>query len=586
MVLRNGLKKYFMKISEIKIHGIKSFDECLIKMSDYTVFVGENNSGKSNILFALLWFFGKEKLSQKDVNFSITDDPYIEVEFQLQRDEEFTHPQEYLVDGKFRVRAVLPRDKISDKPTACEYYGYIGNADSDIKNTKLLGWKTVAKPSFGDVIYMPSVRPLSEELKFTANSALNQLVTKNIIARIKSEDGKNNRYDRVVESINELSSYISQGEESAIQRLKKDISEKMLDYDKVHIGFDLVPPNADELIKSCFRPHTNVDGINDKLPLASQGDGFQRSMMFSLIANLAELNKGDNKGGKKTAKNDCTFYIIEEPELFLHPNHQTYFRNKLEEISILSESQVILTSHSPYFLNNVESYSQIKRVYMDEVVSKVAQITDGEVSNICDDNGRLMAEAKNECRELKLIEDDLVKEAEKIAKLDHLRYLLWIDPTRANAFLSQKVILVEGPTEKALFAFLFNNPKGAFYDESKTAKITIVDTVGKYHFYKFSRLLYKFGIKVWCIYDGDKDANKNNISHKLLNENIEKLKIDGTIQDCMKLDPSLEDCIGIAKDYNAPDIEFYVKLEQNTNKCTECENYGKIINFVKRAIDL
>ena len=53
-------------------------------------------------------------------------------------------------------------------------------------------------------------------------------------------------------------------------------------------------------------------------------------MMFSLIANLAELNKREQKAGKKTARNDCTFYLIEEPELFLHPNHQTYFRNKLE----------------------------------------------------------------------------------------------------------------------------------------------------------------------------------------------------------------------------------------------------------------
>ena len=574
-----------MKISEIKIHGIKSFRESTIGMSDYTVFVGENNSGKSNILFALLWFFGKEKIANKDINPSITDDPYIEVEFKLFKDEEFTHPKEYLVNGKFRVRAVLSRSKISDKPLACEYYGYTGDSDSDMKDTKLLGWKTVAKPSLGDVIYMPSVRPLSEELKFTANSALNQLVTKNIIARIKLEDEKDNHYARVVESINELSEFISRGKGSAIQKLKDDIANKMLDYDKVQIGFDLVPPDAEELIKSCFRPHTNVEGLSDKLPLSSQGDGFQRSMMFSLIANLAELNKVDQKMGKKTAKNDCTFYIIEEPELFLHPNHQTYFRNKLEEIAISPESQVILTSHSPYFLNNVASYSQIKRVYMESVISNVSQITDSEVSDICNKNGRLLAEAKNECSATKLSEIDVVKGAERIAKLDHLRYLLWIDPTRANAFLSQKVILVEGPTEKALFAFLFNNPKGAFYDESKTVQITIVDTVGKYHYYKFSNLLNKFGIKVWCIYDGDEDKCKNGISHKLLNENIEKLKTEGVIQDCMRLDPNLEDFLGIAKNHNSPDIEFYVQLEENINNCVDGENYKKIVRFVKAIVD-
>lgn len=573
-----------MKISQIKIHGIKSYTESSVDMSNYTVFVGENNSGKSNILFALLWFFGKEKLAIKDVNNSISDDPYIEVEFELQKDEEFTHPEEYLVDGKFKVRAVLSRSKISDKAMACEYHGYTGNTEEDIKDTKLLGWKTVAKPSFGDVIYMPSVRPLSEELKFTANSSLNQLVTKNIIARIKVEDEKNQHYGRVVESISALSNFISEGEGSAIQKLKEDISKKMLDYGNVQIGFDLVPPDAEDLIRSCFRPYTSVEGISDKLPLTSQGDGFQRSMMFSLIANLAELNKGEQKTGKKSAKNECTFYIIEEPELFLHPNHQTYFRNKLEEIANSNDAQIILTSHSPYFLNNVEKYSQIKRVYMDNIISQIAQVSDKEIDTICLDNGRLMAEAKNECRTTKLSELEIITESEKIAKSDHLRYLLWIDPTRANAFLSKKVILVEGPTEKALFSFLFNNPKGAFYDESETAKITIIDTVGKYHFYKFAKLLNKFGIKVWCIYDGDNDSCKKTISHKLLNENIENLKTNSVIKDCLRIDPDLETNLGIVKSVINPDVELYVNLEENINEYTKSDGYIKIVNFLKEVI--
>ena len=572
-----------MKISQIKIHGIKSYTESSVDMSNYTVFVGENNSGKSNILFALLWFFGKEKLALKDVNKGVSDDPYIEVEFELQKDEEFTHPEEYLVSGKFKVRAVLSRSKISDKAMVCEYYGYTGNSEEEIKDTKLLGYKNVAKPSFGDVIYMPSVRPLSEELKFTANSSLNQLVTKNIIARIKVEDEKNQHYGRVVESISALSNFISEGKGSAIQKLKEDISKKMLDYGNVQIGFDLVPPDAEDLIKSCFRPHTSVEGISDKLPLASQGDGFQRSMMFSLIANLAELNRGEQKTGKKSAKNECTFYIIEEPELFLHPNHQTYFRNKLEEIASLNDAQIILTSHSPYFLNHVEKYSQIKRVYMDNIISQIAQVSDKEIDAICLDNGRLMAEAKNECKTPKLTESEITAESEKIAKSDHLRYLLWIDPTRANAFLSQKVILVEGSTEKALFSFLFNNPKGAFYDESETAKITIIDTVGKYHFYKFAKLLNKFGIKVWCIYDGDNNACKRSISHKLLNENIEKLKTDSVIKDCLRIDPDLETSLGFVRG-ECVDVEFYVNMEENTNKCTESKGYLKIVDFVKSII--
>src|SRR3990167_8784149 len=100
-----------MKISEIKIHGIKSYTDTTIKMSDYSVFVGENNSGKSNIFFAILWFFGKEKISSKDVNSKIVDDPYVEIEFLVANGEDFAHPADHLVDGKFRVRATVSRSK-------------------------------------------------------------------------------------------------------------------------------------------------------------------------------------------------------------------------------------------------------------------------------------------------------------------------------------------------------------------------------------------------------------------------------------------------------------------------------------------
>lgn len=571
-----------MKISQIKIHGIKSYEDVVINMEDYTVFVGENNCGKSNVLFALLWFFGKEKLSVKDLNINISDNPYIDIEFKLVEDEIFSHPIEYRVENKFKVRATIDRAKAMEKPMACEYFGYTGKQEDSMKDSKLMGFKNVARPSLGDLIYVPSIKSLSDELKFTTSSALNQLVSKYVINRIKDEDGKANHYSQIVNSIKQLSDYINEGEHSALQTLKRDISRYMLDYGNISLGFELEPPNAEDLIKSCFKQHTDVDGGN-KLPLSSQGDGFQRSMIFSLIANLAEVGKTNSS--KKTAKNECTYYIIEEPEIFLHPNHQLYFRNKLEELSRIKDSQVIITSHSPYFLNNINNYSQIKRVYLEGAKSLIGQIDKDEIDSICLSNGRLLAEAKNECKVDKLNSLQLEVLANKIAKEDHLRYLLWIDPTRANAFLSKKVILVEGPSEKALFSFLFNNPKGNFYDEKRTASITVIDVVGKFHIYKFAQLLNRFKIKTWCLYDGDNDKCKSGgISHGKLNEAIEELKNSSIIIDTLRLDPDIEQLLGLSKDLDKPDVALYMNLENNTNKCIECDGFKKLVDFTKSII--
>lgn len=570
-----------MKISQVKIHGIKSYEDVVINMEDYTVFVGENNCGKSNALFALLWFFGKEKLSAKDLNKNVGDNPFVDVEFKLGDGEVFSHPAEYLVDGKFKVKATINREKVLEKPVVCEYFGYTGIEEASIKDSRLMGFKNVAKPSLGDLIYVPSVKSLSDELKFTANSALNQLVSKYVINRIIEEDGKASHYSQIVNSIKQLSDFINEGENSALQTLKRDISKHMLDYGNVSLGFELEPPNAEDLIKSCFKQHADVNG-GDRLPLSSQGDGFQRSMIFSLIANLAELGKTSSV--KKSAKNECTYYIIEEPEIFLHPNHQSYFRNKLEELSLGNDSQVILTSHSPYFVNGINNYSQIKRVYLDGVKSQIGQINEREIADICFRNGKLIAEAKNECRQVKFDEPQLETEAKEIAKEDHLRYLLWIDPTRANAFLSKKVILVEGPTEKALFSFLFNNPKGKFYDEKQTASITVIDVVGKFHIYKFAQLLSNFKIKTWCLYDGDNDK-KGKISHARLNNAIEELKSSAIVVDTLRLDPSIEELLGFSKDENKPDVALYMNLEKNTSNCLESAGFAKLIDFTQRIIN-
>lgn len=197
----------------------------------------------------------------------------------------------------------------------------------------------------------------------------------------------------------------------------------------------------------------------------------------------------------------------------------------------------------------------------------------------------MMAKAKDVCRENKFTQLEFEQEANKIAEEDHLRYLLWIDPTRANAFLSKKVLLVEGPTEKALFAFMFSNPKGDFFDEKETANITVVDTVGKYHFYKFASLLSKFKLDVWCMYDTDADACRRGISHKILNEEIEKLKTSSVIMNSFTFTPSLEEYLGLVKVDGKPDVTFYAKLVTNEKKCRENENYKRIIEFVKSILE-
>jgi putative ATP-dependent endonuclease of the OLD family len=155
----------------------------------------------------------------------------------------------------------------------------------------------------------------------------------------------------------------------------------MLDYKNIEINFRLNPPEVDDLIKKSFEAYTK-NGLSGELPIESQGMGFQRSLIFSLLCNVAELSTSSKK---------LTLYLIEEPELFLHPNHQKHFRNRL--VSLSKNDQVFVTSHSPYFVSNIQNYSQIKKISINNGISTLCEISQDKLSEICKRDGELIVEA-------------------------------------------------------------------------------------------------------------------------------------------------------------------------------------------------
>lgn len=55
-----------MKISKMQVHNIRSILDCTINMADYSVLIGQNNVGKSNILAALRLFYDKIKFNDAE----------------------------------------------------------------------------------------------------------------------------------------------------------------------------------------------------------------------------------------------------------------------------------------------------------------------------------------------------------------------------------------------------------------------------------------------------------------------------------------------------------------------------------------
>lgn len=548
-----------MKIGSITIKGIKSYRETSFHSEDYNVFIGENNTGKSNILFAIRWFFNEVKLSEKDINQQFDGDPSIKIVFYFEEGELIPELlTSYVEDCKFELEAFADYNPPVKKDQSPRY---------KVKGTEIQTTKVKNLLDKIDLIYVPSVRKLDEDLKFTANSTINRLITKFVIETSKTNAEFNKLYCGISKNITKISELI---EKNGFKNLKDSLKNYMLDYENIEINFRLNPPEVDDLIKKSFEAYTK-NGQNDELPIESQGMGFQRSLIFSLLCNVAELSTSSKK---------LTLYLIEEPELFLHPNHQKHFRNKL--ISLSKNDQVFVTSHSPYFVSNIQNYSQIKKISIDEGISSLCEISHNDLSEICKNNGKLMVEAYTNYSDLTPLE--IEAEIEKIASEDELRYLLWIDPQRANAFLSKKVVLVEGSTDKALLSFMFDNELGEFFTSKNTSDIMVVDVNGKLHFSKFANLLNHLGISTWILYDGDNDKETKEISHIKLNKYIEDMKGEGIIVDCLRVDKDIESFLNLKKNAHKPDISLYSNLVKNSNSCRNCKNYKKIIKFIENIL--
>ncbi|MBA2868044.1 ATP-dependent endonuclease [Methanococcus maripaludis] len=541
-----------MKITNIEIKNIRSHAHSESSLDDYTVFIGENNSGKSNIFYSLRWFFGDIKLSKEDVTKNTSGNPEVTITCSSE-----DIPYQFLEGklGEFKIKAFVKKEDLN-KPQSPQYE-LLEPFSKKLKNKDI--------KELGNIIYVPSLRDLGDELKFTANSTISKLVGKYLIENIKNpDDPKKNVYSDIVRDIERLSRILN-SENGASKSLERCINKYMLDYPDINLSFKLVAPETEELVKSSFTPC--ITSGTQELDLKSQGMGYQRSLIFSLLCSMTEIQNSE-----------YTLYLVEEPELFLHPNHQLEFRNKLKELSTQENSQTLINTHSPFFVNNVSDYSQIKRITRD-IVSKVHEISSDEISDICTANGQLMAIAMDKTGA------EHVDVAKNIAEEDKLRYLLWVNPERASALFSKKVILVEGNTEKAVFSYLLNSKDGDLYNHPKKSDVVVIETVGKYHFYKFANLLNYYGINTWIFYDGDNDKETGPISQKYLNIIIEDMVNKGIIEGSFRINPYIEEYLGVSKCKINNDVEMYRHFENNTDTFKDSKNYKDFVNYVKKILE-
>lgn len=97
-----------MKITKIRIHNYRSITDADLELQGYTLLVGSNNSGKSNMINAIRTFYDDLKWSNEDFPKTGTtdNDAWIEITFRLTDEEWSSLADKYKITDTLRVLTV------------------------------------------------------------------------------------------------------------------------------------------------------------------------------------------------------------------------------------------------------------------------------------------------------------------------------------------------------------------------------------------------------------------------------------------------------------------------------------------------
>ena len=521
-----------MKLIRCVIHNIRSIRDADIHLSDYSVLVGANNAGKTNIINALRLFYENEKLAfSKDRDFpKFETDPeaWIALTFETTEDEQEQLKEEYRDENRqLRVRRYFASEnKERVKAGQSNIFAY---EKGKLSKNLFYGAKNVSQAKLGSVIYIPAVSKTDDTLKLSGPSPFRDLVNL-VMKKAVSASPSFDTLSKSFESFNANFRAEASSDGTSVDSLITDINKEVGQWG-VRFGVDINPVKPEDIVKNLLSHHledTQLDG--QRVSVGAHGQGLQRHLIFTLIRLSARYGKKSTKK-IKDFNPDFSLILFEEPEAFLHPPQQDVLCLSLQSLVAEDGNQALVSSHSARFVSKqLLDIPSIVRVQRSGGHTTSHQVLEADLYDLLDENLgllRALSEAKGET-------------PDETGRLDDesMKYFLWLDAERAGMFFGQHVVICEGATERVFFSYLLDNQ----WQDLRDKQVYFTDCFGKYNIHRFIGLLTALGVPHSILYDLDGDVGK----HKIINDFIEgKCSTLTTGTHAFKQD--IEDFLGVIK---------------------------------------
>jgi len=351
-----------MKITRIVVENFCSIEHADITPTDFTIFVGQNNHGKTNFFEAISWFYSGKGDPDK-LRFGRKGDAEVSVEIT------FSGVQEALKGmknekNKASIEKVLDsEDTIRAKRIGGEKTRKIYDASS---GTWLDKNPTGFDSAFNDFLpmfeYVSTSTHLSDIAKFGKTTPVGSMLSGVLMALLE----KSHHYQEFREKFANLFT----DEDSDVRMQLDNISAEVTVFiakqfpDCTKVVFQIAEPAFEELLKGCA---TEVDdGI--LTDATEKGDGMQRALMLAIIQTYANFRKKGEAAGKNF------LFFIDEAELHLHPTAQRKLKEALRDVS-KGGDQVFINTHSSVLVADDFPEQSIFRVEKSNKRSSIVQVT-------------------------------------------------------------------------------------------------------------------------------------------------------------------------------------------------------------------
>ena len=443
-----------------------------IELDDIVVLVGANNTGKSSILraYQLVMESGKEgEMVLDDFPGATIPDgglppeavPTIELETVLYEDSK--PPAEKWIDVKPNGERHVRERWTWRAPGRPEKRGFdVQKGDWDPDHGPW-GVASVAQAN------RPAMHRIEafDDPKRQADSIIALLVeaTKQRVQALAAE-GEKGPYTALLNSLAELQKNVADEAMAAIEAVRMELGQAIANvFPGYSITLDARPEDDLEKAISFFKtPPVLRMGPQDghQSDLERQGSGTRRTLMWNALRIIADY-KGAATGGDRPH-----VLLLDEPELCLHPSAVRDACNVLYSLPRSNTWQVMVTTHSPAFIDLSRNNTSIVRVERAK-------------------NGIVSGTTIFRPARAQLSEDDK----------ERLKLLNMYDPYVAEFFFGGRTVIVEGDTEYTAFREVIAGLSERFRN------VHVVRARGKYTIVALCKILNQFNCPYAVLHDAD-----------------------------------------------------------------------------------